>query len=192
MCDIPIFYATTEGQTGRIAERVAARIRERGLSSEAISIDGADAGEFTRGATEAVVVGASLHGGRHQKAAADFIAKYRDRLNDGPSAFFSVSLAAASVRPGEADTARQIAERFAAEAGWRPMIVAPIAGRLAYTQYGLVKRWVMRAIAGREGGATDTTRDHEYTDWATVDRFADAVVDKVRERPHETAAGWHV
>lgn len=75
------------------------------------------------------------------------------------------------------------------QAGWNPSIVATIAGRLAYTQYGFLKRWIMRAIASREGGATDTTRDHEYTDWTTVERLADAVVHTVRERMPAVAVG---
>jgi menaquinone-dependent protoporphyrinogen oxidase len=58
--------------------------------------------------------------------------------------------------------------------------MALVAGRLAYTQYGFFKRWIMRAIARREGGSTDTTRDHEYTDWDAVTRFADEVVAAVR------------
>ncbi len=189
MCDIPVFYATSEGQTRRIAERIAARIRERGLSSEAISTDTTAASALDLGTAQAVIVGASVHGGRHQKSAVDFVKRYRDRLNEGPSAFFSVSLAAASRRPGEADEARRIAETFATEAGWNPSIVATIAGRLAYTQYGFLKRWVMRAIARSEGGATDTSRDHEYTDWTTVERLADAVVNAVRARIPAVAVG---
>jgi menaquinone-dependent protoporphyrinogen oxidase len=31
----------------------------------------------------------------------------------------------------------------------------------------------MRIIARRGGATTDTSRDHEYTDWQALDRFAD-------------------
>jgi len=31
---------------------------------------------------------------------------------------------------------------------------------------------LMKHIASKEGGATDTSRDHEYTNWAEVDQFA--------------------
>jgi menaquinone-dependent protoporphyrinogen oxidase len=180
MCDIPVFYATTEGQTRRIAERISAHIRDRGLSSEAVSVAAPDAAAVDWSAARAVVVGASLHGGRHQQEVAQFISLYRHRLNAGISAFFSVSLAAASTRPGEALKAKRIAESFTRQAGWHPSSVASIAGRLAYTRYGWLKRWFMREIARREGGSTDTTRDHEYTDWNAVARFADDVIDIVR------------
>jgi menaquinone-dependent protoporphyrinogen IX oxidase len=31
----------------------------------------------------------------------------------------------------------------------------------------------MKRISKQAGGATDTSRDHEYTDWAALDRFLD-------------------
>lgn len=176
MCDIPVFYATTEGQTRRIADRIAARIREHGLSSEAISLEAPEAMQGEWETAPAIVIGASLHGGRHQKEAARFVRLHRDLLNQSISALFSVSLTAASKRAGEADKARRIAETFAEELGWRPHVVVSLAGRLAYTQYGFLKRWIVRAIARHEGGSTDTTRDFEYTDWAAVGQFADRIV----------------
>jgi menaquinone-dependent protoporphyrinogen oxidase len=30
----------------------------------------------------------------------------------------------------------------------------------------------MRVISRREGGDTDTSHDHEYTDWQAVEQFA--------------------
>lgn len=180
MCDIPVFYATTEGQTERIAARLAAHLRERGFSSEAFRVGEAAAATVDWSRARAIVLGASLHGGRHQKEAAQFIRMYHHRLNAGISAFFSVSLAAASKRPEEAEHARRVAQAFVAQSGWRPSSIASVAGRLAYTRYGFLKRWIVSAIARREGGSTDTTRDHEYTDWAAVGRFADEIVAAVQ------------
>jgi menaquinone-dependent protoporphyrinogen oxidase len=31
----------------------------------------------------------------------------------------------------------------------------------------------MKQISKKEGGSTDTSRDHEYTDWKSVERFAE-------------------
>jgi menaquinone-dependent protoporphyrinogen oxidase len=45
---------------------------------------------------------------------------------------------------------------------------------MAYTKYSPFLRWMMRRIAAGQGGPTDTTRDHEMTDWAQVRRFAEA------------------
>jgi menaquinone-dependent protoporphyrinogen oxidase len=48
-----------------------------------------------------------------------------------------------------------------------------VAGALLYTQYGLLKRFIMKLIVKRQGGSTDTSVDHEYTDWAALQRFVD-------------------
>ena len=42
-CDVPVFYTTTEGQTRRIAERLAAVLREHGRASRAIAVGSPDA-----------------------------------------------------------------------------------------------------------------------------------------------------
>jgi len=47
-----------------------------------------------------------------------------------------------------------------------------IAGALKYTQYNFFIKWVMKGIARKEGGSTDTSRDHEYTDWEQVTAYA--------------------
>jgi menaquinone-dependent protoporphyrinogen oxidase len=187
MFEVPVFYASTEGQTRRIAERIADRLTARGLSSAAIDVAGAAAAmidwRFVRGA----LLGASLHAGQHQKAALQFVKAHLRELNDRPSAFFSVSLAAASKHPKEVDAARGIAADFVLQTGWHPDTAICLAGRLAYTQYGFFKRQVMKRIARKEGGPTDTSRDHEYTDWAAVDRFANEFATRL-QMPHAVAS----
>ena len=173
MCELPVFYATTEGQTRRIAERLAALLHERGLDSRAIDVRSPDARDVDWLAVRAVAVGASVHGGRHQPAIEAFVRANRDALQARPSAFFSVSMRAASPFLGERQGARQLAQSFVNAAGWQPSHVVALAGRLAYTAYGWLTRWFMCRIAKRGGLATDTSQDHEYTDWAQVARLAD-------------------
>jgi len=43
---------------------------------------------------------------------------------------------------------------------------------MAYTKYTFFLRWVTRLVSSRRGGPTDTSRDHEFTNWADVERFA--------------------
>jgi menaquinone-dependent protoporphyrinogen oxidase len=181
MVDVPVFYASTEGQTRRIAERIADRLRGRGLTAEAIDVAGPRASTFDWEGARGAILGASLHIGRHQRAARRFVVANLARLNAVPSVFFSVSMAAASKNPVEVESARKIANDFPTAAGWRPDAVESVAGRLAYTQYGFITRWLMKRVARKEGGATDTSRDWEYTDWDAVDRFADAFAARVGE-----------
>ena len=51
----------------------------------------------------------------------------------------------------------------------------PVAGALLYRQYRPAIRLLMRIISMMAGGSTDTSRDHEYTDWKAVSRFADEI-----------------
>jgi menaquinone-dependent protoporphyrinogen oxidase len=181
MGSVPVFYATTEGHTRLIAEQIASTLREQGLDSDARAL-AEDMPPVNWLDVRGVVLGASLHGGSHQKAAADF-ARYEARhLAARPSAFYSVSLSAGSRDPAEVDAARALATAFANAAGWTPDHVACFAGTLAYSQYGFFKRQILRFIAWREGAPTDTRRDYEFTDWAAVRRFALDVAADVHEQ----------
>jgi len=171
MYKLPVFYATTDGHTRRIAETIAATLREVGFQSEAC--------ELSRKMPRpnwinirSAVIGASVHVGKHQRAAAEFIAREAEHLNVRPAAFFSVSLTAASTNPAKRDLIHGLAANFVRGAGWQPGRITCFAGKLAYTKYGFIKRFLMRRISAVEGGPTDTTRDHDLTDWSAVREFA--------------------
>ena len=171
MGNVPVFCATTEGQTRRIAAEIAATLREQGFVSDVYCLSEAmPAVNWLE--VRGVVVGASIHAGRHQRAAVDFVNREARHLSARPSAFFSVSLSAASRNPTEVDAARGLATRFARQTGWEPTRVLSVAGKLAYSQYGFFTRQIMRFIAWREGAPTDTSRDYEFTDWGMVRQFA--------------------
>jgi len=175
MAYVPIVYATSEGQTRRIAERIAHVLREMGLDSVAFDVRSRAAERIAWERVDAVVLGASLHLAHHQREAARFARKHHRELNGRPSAFFSVSLSAASDEREEIDAVRQIARKFTEAADWHPERILCFPGSLAYTRYGPVTRFVMKRIAKSHGGPTDTSRDHELTDWDEVDRFAQEI-----------------
>lgn len=180
MCEIPVFYATTEGQTRRIAEHLAEEIRKRGLDSRAVAIISEESSHIDWARVRGAALGASLHLQKHQAEAVAFARVHHTALSMRPSLFFSVSLSAGSRRPDTVAAARQIADRFVADTGWQPSRIACVAGRLAYRQYNWLLRMVMRRIAIKEGGSNDTSRDHDYTDWTQVARLADELVTNVR------------
>jgi menaquinone-dependent protoporphyrinogen oxidase len=182
MCELPVFYATTEGQTRRIAERVAEQVRKHGLNSRAIAIISEEASHIDWRRVRGAGLCASLHMQKHQAEAVAFARVHRQGLSAIPSLFISISLAAASKRATEVEAAQRIAQKFATDTGWQPSRIASVAGRLAYTQYNWFVRMFMRRIASKEGGSTDTSRDHEYTDWVEVERLADELAYHVRRR----------
>jgi menaquinone-dependent protoporphyrinogen oxidase len=105
-----------------------------------------------------------------------------------PRAFFSVSLAMASKDAGEVKEAKRLAQQFVDDTGFDAGMVRCFAGALLYTKYDWLKRMLMKAIAKREGGEDDTSRDLEYTDWKDVSRFVDeylAATGMVGSKPPE-------
>ena len=58
-----------------------------------------------------------------------------------------------------------------AESGWKPAMIHHAAGALRFTQYDFFKRWMMKRIASHENAPTDTSRDHEFTDWTALASF---------------------
>jgi menaquinone-dependent protoporphyrinogen oxidase len=179
---VPVFYTTTEGQTRRIAERLAERLRASGVDSRALDMATEEARVVDWSSVRGALVGASLHVQQHQPAAAEFIRAHVGHLNAVPSAFFSVSLSAASDNPEEVAAAKRLAAAFPPSLGWHPPLVVALAGRLAYTQYNLFVRFMMKRIAKRQGGPTDTSRDYEFTNWDKVDWLAGQLASRM-ERP---------
>jgi menaquinone-dependent protoporphyrinogen oxidase len=78
-----------------------------------------------------------------------------------------------------ADVQRMI-DVFIEETGWQPGHTLAVAGALAYSQYNMFIRFVMRRIARKQGAPTDTARDYEFTDWPVLDRFVEEVVQATR------------
>jgi menaquinone-dependent protoporphyrinogen oxidase len=122
---------------------------------------------------DGVIVGSSIIRGKHRASIDRFVSEHRQALNTLPTAFFSVSGAAASADATEQYEARRMMESFLTKHSWTPDLVATFGGAISYTRYSPLIRFVMKRISRKEGGPTDTTRDHELTDWARVDDFAD-------------------
>jgi menaquinone-dependent protoporphyrinogen oxidase len=70
-------------------------------------------------------------------------------------------------------------DAFFVDTGWHPSRVKPIAGALLYQDYGLLKRLVMRIVAKRSGGDTDTSHDYVYTDWEALEKFAGELAEEL-------------
>lgn len=166
---IAIVYGTTEGHTRKICEHLANELRRRDDQVEIF--EGSQLPEgFELADFDGIIVGGSLHEGKHQRYIRQFADEHAAELTAMPSAFFSVSLSAA----GDDDTeARRYMQAFLNDAGWSPAQKDIFAGALKYTQYNWLKRFVMKKISASSGGDVDTSQDFEYTDWDEVTRFAD-------------------
>jgi menaquinone-dependent protoporphyrinogen oxidase len=175
MARLLIVYATKQGQTEKIAGRIAQRVRAQGHVAELLDAERLPT-PLSLEQFDVVLVGAPIHAGGYPRSIERFAREQRDVLARVPSAFFSVGLAVASrTSDGRAQT-REVIEKFVGKTGWRPARVELMAGALSYSKYNVFIRFIMRRIVAKEGGDTDTSRDYEYTDWSAVDRFSAEVM----------------
>lgn len=166
-----VAYATGEGQTRKIARRVAARIALGGQSVELIPL--ADADDIDLERYDRVILAASVHMGHYQQALSDFAAKHAAELGAKPAMLLSVSLAAAGHDAEEWQGADQILDDFKAATGWTPKRVEHIAGAYQPSKYDMFRRFIMRRIIAAKDPEADLNKDKEYTDWQALDIVTD-------------------
>ncbi len=182
MAKFLIVYGSQEGQTEKIAHHMAELFRNANHSVDLLH--GKDVSDdFNIAEYDGVVVGASIHIGKHQNYMIKFAKRHSDALASKFSAFFSVCLTAKSDSPEDKAQVEQYVEDFMDACGWQPDQIGVFAGALLYTQYGLIKRYLMKSISKHMDGDTDISQDYDYTDWESVDDFAEIFVTAVNGEP---------
>ncbi|HZX25251.1 MAG TPA: flavodoxin domain-containing protein [Woeseiaceae bacterium] len=174
-----VLYATREGQTARVAGRIAEHLRAAGAEVSLVDAANtltADALELAR--FDRLVFGASMHAGGLEKELVDFVNDREDAIRRRARSLFVVLLSAAAkdaaLREEWLGDARK---KIEAQLRVPFEHVEMIAGALRYSKYPLPLRWMMRRIARKAGEDTDTSRDYEYTDWEQVRRYAQALLE---------------
>jgi menaquinone-dependent protoporphyrinogen oxidase len=186
MANVLVVYATHDGQTRKIAERIATVLRVHRHVVELLDATQSREVDLTR--FEAVFIGSPVRAQSYLRAVERFVRLHRPALERIPSLFFSVNLAVLNKTDGRAQTMRLV-NKLLTDTGWHPRRIELLAGALPYTRYNFLIRFVMKRIVRTQGGDTDTSRDYEYTDWAEVDRCAVEFVKGVAE---ENASEIHV
>lgn len=164
-----VIYGTIEGQTRKIARNMAGTVQSS--NHDVTVFDAADVEDVDLSRADAVIVAAPIHAGSYPVALRHWLKSNAAALNGLPTAFVSVSLAAASVFPEELRDAVSISEKLLVDTGWEPVAVHQAAGALRYLEYDFFKRLIMRYIASSEGAPLDTSRDHEFTNWDELAEF---------------------
>ena len=169
--NILIVYGTSYGHTATIAARMLRILAADGMNVTLSDVKSLPA-DFDPGQFTAIIVGASIVTGKHQRSIERFVRRHLETLNRIPTAFFSVSGSASSTDPQQQADAREMMERFLTGTGWHPDLETTVAGAILFTKYSWFTRWIMKRILRQKGGPTDTTRDHVFTDWKHVEEFA--------------------
>ena len=160
-----VAYATTDGQTGKIARYCADHLSAR-HSVELLNLqdaEGLDLGRFV-----AVLLAGSVHMHGFQTALIRFARAHAADLSRKPSLFLAVSLSAAGQDAEDWQGLREIHAAFQSETGWTPGTVLDVAGAFRFSQYDVFRAWAMRRIARQKDATVDPKVDTEYTDWPAL------------------------
>ena len=168
MSSFLVLYGTGEGQTAKVTDRIVEVLADRGHEATAVNV--AESENLGLDDYDAVLVGVSIHVGKHQPAVVEFVEANRDALAEKPTAYYQVSLSSAT-EEGRAEAAGYV-EAFVETTGWTPDRIGLFGGALRYSEYGFLKRLIMKQIAKRKLPDEDVSRDVEFTDWEEVEAFA--------------------
>jgi menaquinone-dependent protoporphyrinogen oxidase len=198
---VAVFFASKEGHTLEIAERITLDLRKDGFDVDLHDVRFPLLYELDHYC--AAVLAASVHQGNHENEMIRFVKDHRAELERVPTAFISVSLSEVGAERQEATPAEHIQfvadvnkmlDTFFQQTGWHPTYVKPVAGALSYSKYNFFIRFIMRRIARKQGAGTDTSRDYDYTNWIGLDKFVEDLSGQIRGKaqaksPEQISAG---
>lgn len=173
MASILIVYATTEGHTREICERLRQVVVLHGHSVAVLSV--ADAATLDLTPFDKIVLGASIRYGKHSRQVYEFIKRNEQILNSKPNAFFSVNVVARKPDKNQPETNPYYLKKFLKQISWQPKELAVFAGKIDYPKCRFWDRLMIRAIMWMTNGPTDPKTVVEFTDWQRVDDFGEVV-----------------
>ena len=155
-------YASKHGATRGIAEHIARRLTERGLSVEVRPAEGV----VDIGVPDAVILGSAVYAGSWMKEAAEFARRFVDVLSAVPIWLFSSGPLGEQVEDEE-EQPRQLAELRETV---RPRGHEMFFGALDREQLSFGERMIAKAVKAPEG---------DFRDWDAIASWADAIADEL-------------
>ncbi len=169
MSKLLIVYATTDGHTLRICQRIQAVIEQAGHQVTLVRVQ--EAGTCVLESYDGIVVGASIRYGKHSPLVFEFVRRNQAVLDGRPNAFFTVNVVARKPAKNEPHTNPYLL-KFLRQVSWKPRLLGVFAGKINYPLYGPMDRMVIRFIMWMTKGPTHPDAVVEFTDWARVEAFA--------------------
>jgi menaquinone-dependent protoporphyrinogen oxidase len=166
-----LYYATHDGQARRVAERIAGRLAQAGISVSPQDLAAAFPDPETLAKARLVTIVSAVRYGRLLPEGRRFLSLYGALGAAPPLAVVSVCLAAR--KPGRSTSeGNPYLRKALARHRLVPALALAVAGRLDYPRYRWLDRQMIRLIMTMTGGPTDPTTTIEYTAWDVVDGAA--------------------
>ncbi|NLP59102.1 menaquinone-dependent protoporphyrinogen IX dehydrogenase [Lutibacter sp. B1] len=169
---IGLIYATVDGQTLKISNKLKEVLQEHNQNLELFSID-----DFNKEITsfDKLILGSSIRYGIHNEKMIEFINKNKSKLDTIKTAFFSVNLVARKSEKNQPHTNPYVV-KFFKNIDWEPTIVEVFAGKLDYKKYKFIDRIMIQFIMWMTKGPTNPNTEIEYTNWNQVDEFGKILI----------------
>ncbi len=154
-----VVYASADGSSAEIAQRIADRLREGGDEVVALPASSVD----TLEGIDAFVLGSAIHGGQWLGEADAFVARNRDMLQKRPLWTFSVGMTDALPRVFRKLARTEEAGIMAHLDDLEPQGHQLFSGVVKPGQFPRASRIFLRLVGGRYG---------DFRDWSAIDRWA--------------------
>jgi menaquinone-dependent protoporphyrinogen oxidase len=176
------YYASRDGQSRRIAERIASRLAEAGIAASPTGLTSATPPLSELSKPGPLVLVAAVRYGKHLPEARQLLANYRRLSSPPPLVLLSVNLTARKAGKQSAEGSVYL-RKVIGKYQLKPVLAQAIAGRLDYPRYSWGDRQAIRFIMMLTGGPTDPTAQVEFTDWDQVDSLARRIAELCTPHP---------
>ncbi|WGI17003.1 flavodoxin domain-containing protein [Methanonatronarchaeum sp. AMET-Sl] len=170
MSRVLLLYGSSEGQTQKIMNEISKQLKQIGHQTDLFNLktkeNKSDIANY-----DGAVIGSSIHIGRYQKYVIKYIKDRVDELNKIPTAFFSVNLTAVDKTPKAMDKTTEFIDSFIDKTGLEPRIAVTFPGALKFSEYGFLKKLLMKSLSKNLIKDMDSSQDIEFTDWMEVSEF---------------------
>lgn len=177
MSKVLMLFASREGQTQKIIERMRLIVSHAGHEVDLIRLEGQTA-DIRLEQYDAFMLGSSVRYGRHHARFCHFVERNAGALDAKLCYFFSVNLTARKVDRSEPHQNSYLT-RFLRNGSLHPTSVEVFAGAFKLSRYNFFQKQLLRLIFRVSDGSSAPTEDHEYTDWCRVMRFAERFVQQL-------------
>jgi len=174
MAEILLIYATSDGHTREICQRLKQVIEHAGQRVQLLAI--ADAATADLESYDKIVIGASIRYGKHSRQVYEFIERNWRIIDSKANGFFSVNVVARKPEKASPETNPYLV-KFLKQIPWHPKQLAVFGGKLNYPKCRYWDRQMIRAIMWMTGGPTAPDTVVEYTDWQQVEAFGRLVAE---------------
>ncbi|MEL0613497.1 menaquinone-dependent protoporphyrinogen IX dehydrogenase [Marinomonas arenicola] len=171
MGKILILYSSVDGHTHAICLRLAEQLK----TDYAIALHSFDDADLPSPQQfDKIILGASIRYGKHRPNVESYIRQYKTLLDDKACAVFSVNLVARKAEKNNPESNPYL-QKLLAQCDWQPQLKGVFAGKVDYQKYRFFDRQMIRAIMWMTKGPTALDSSIDYTDWPSVDAFAQRI-----------------